>query len=206
MREEINELLKAGKSPKEIKAVLGVSGAAIRDCADALGMPHFRRGREATGHSPEVADKVDMARRLKIAGLSYAAIAGEIGVSRQRAQQYLRIRLPKERNKQRCEQCNKVTKVLHCHHVSYETNEFQLLCLRCHSIAHGCGEGVRAKRKRSGKPMPQGDVRDFLSRSGKAGIAKRWKGTTKAERVKAVQAAVAAHKAIAAKRNGKGGG
>ncbi len=183
--DEVIELLKQGKTPKEIREALACAGNSVRYWADKLRMPLFKRGTGGKGLTEETKARVELAQRLKIAGYSYAAIGEHIGVSRQRAQQYLRIRLPKDRNQHRCEHCFKSAKVLHCHHVSYDTNEFMLLCVSCHSLAH-----VKPRRKR-GEPMrTTGELHEFLSRAGRKGMANRWKGTTKAERRQAVQAAI----------------
>ena len=71
---------------------------------------------------------------MKVAGYTYKQIGESLGVSRQRAQQYLRI-IGHPTNGS-CESCGKISAIIHCHHDDYRTNEFRLLCVSCHTREH----------------------------------------------------------------------
>ena len=75
------------------------------------------------------------ARRLKASGMTYQQVADEIGVSRQRIQQAMKIHgVPREGI---CEKCKMFSPVLHCHHLNYLTDDFEILCPTCHRKTHG---------------------------------------------------------------------
>lgn len=88
----------------------------------------------------------DEAIRMKVAGCTYAQIAGELGLTRQRIQQIVRppshvCLTVKRRANGCCEKCSTPTTVGHIHHKapseSYNApSNLAYLCLSCHRQEH----------------------------------------------------------------------
>lgn len=93
---------------------------------------------------------------LRMSGLTYAEIAQQLGVSRQRAQQLVKpdvyiIHAVKRRAAWRCEECHVHLSQGHVHHrdahgptadTYNELDNLQYLCARCHVMAHIAMDGV----------------------------------------------------------------
>lgn len=92
------------------------------------------------------ASRRKLAMELRLKGLSYAEIAKALGVTRQRAQQY--VRPPKalydairHRAKRRCERCEVTLDAGHIHHKKAMENynsldNLEYLCVSCHQKEH----------------------------------------------------------------------
>jgi len=99
----------------------------------SLGYPQFKRG---TGlHKRTDPKRIAAARKMKIAGYTYAQIGKKFGVSASMAANYLRISADR---RGRCENCGySGPNPLHCHHVDYSSdNNFKMLCASCHAKEH----------------------------------------------------------------------
>jgi hypothetical protein len=92
--------------------------------------------------------KKNLARRLRAKGLTYTQIGERLGVTRQRAQQFLKPPIEVwlivfKRAKGRCEDCGKQLENGHLHHRSYgaavidRPSNFDYLCRKCHLKRHG---------------------------------------------------------------------
>lgn len=99
-------------------------------------MEKKRRGRPKK-ITEKVKELIKKSQRLKVAGFTYQQIGNRFGFSKQYIQQLLRIQTV--RSGTRCEKCLRISKLLHCHHTNYETDEYQLLCVGCHAAAHWGG-------------------------------------------------------------------
>ncbi len=98
------------------------------------------------------------ARKMKLAGHSYAEIGKALGVSRQRAQQYVRIPLHAPKGGT-CDKCGSTVKVLHYHHTDYAKDQFEVLCARCHGKIHHPFSVPLNKGGKVGRPkLPQNKV------------------------------------------------
>lgn len=85
---------------------------------------------------------------MKASGMTYAAIAEKLGVSRQRIQQYFMPTIDtmhaiSERTNAHCEVCGQFDQFGHYHHLKYdyeiinEPSNIQYLCTSCHSKERG---------------------------------------------------------------------
>src|ERR1700722_14788373 len=74
-------------------------------------------------------------RRLKVDGYTYAQIGERLDITRQCAQNHIKI--AKETNSvEKCELCGKAAESHHRHHTNYQSDAFQILCISCHTKIH----------------------------------------------------------------------
>lgn len=136
---ETKRLLLAGKSPKQIRELLNVSSCFISYHRKALGLKPFGRG-SPKGFRPLSKERADIARKMKVDGFTYQAIANKFGITRQRVQQYLR---PRTNMGESCERCGAQNVIRHRHHKNYETDECEILCVNCHAKFHAPATATR---------------------------------------------------------------
>lgn len=142
-RLKIEALLKKGLKPREIKKQIHTHGCIITHLRKKLGMPPFRRGmppgtKRRRGAEDKRFDQKSRkeAMELKVLGFTYKEIGKRLKVSRQRAQQYLRIPKNELAKHLTCENCGVGNKKLHAHHTDYTSNTFKALCVSCHRKQH----------------------------------------------------------------------
>lgn len=135
LRQKVEDLLRSGKLPREIKAALGQNtpafGCFISRVRAKLGIPSFATGAPRGYRNKDVHE---MVLKLKQMGLSYSQIGRVFGFSHQRAQRYI-MQQDKRTNVGSgvCSECGLFSKVVHRHHDSYDNpNDFRLVCIKCH--------------------------------------------------------------------------
>jgi DNA-binding transcriptional regulator YiaG len=75
--------------------------------------------------------------KAKAGGMSYAVIARQFRISRQAVLQRLAVPdLPHKARNGNCESCGARSRHLHCHHLDYIKQTFELLCSSCHRKRH----------------------------------------------------------------------
>lgn len=154
-RMEILALLEMGLTPKEIIKKTGVSGCNISNLRKSLNIPQFKKGAPPGIENPNFKQKYrEEARRLKILGWTYESIGSELGISRQRVQQYLRIPKRELQKHSACESCGITGTKLHGHHTDYTSNTFKALCVSCHRSSHK-SKTVKTKTDKHGQVIAQ---------------------------------------------------
>ena len=129
VRQHIEDLLKAGKTPKEIKSIIGyVHGSYVSRVRREIGMVAFSPGAPKGYRNKNIAERV---RKMKVAGMSYAEIGRALGFSHQRAQQYIMRSKPSKTPKE-CSKCKAIGLGFHRHHCDYNNDDVEILCPRCH--------------------------------------------------------------------------
>jgi len=143
-KQKVVEMLKRGACPRDIMAAIpGACPFLISRYRKELGIKPFKPGR-TPGKTERFISLQNQIRQMKISGMTYRQIGGRLHLSRQRVQQYLRIKRPIGRN--RCDKCKVRTKVLSCHHVSYkDDSKYEVLCQSCHMSQHGAPKGRQAR-------------------------------------------------------------
>jgi DNA-binding CsgD family transcriptional regulator len=95
--EGIIQLLKLGKTPKEIKKMIaGVRGPRISELARKLNLPFFREGLEP---SKDMANLSIRVAGMFGQGMTAAQIGGKLGISRQAAHARLKRLVAKAKKK-----------------------------------------------------------------------------------------------------------
>lgn len=151
MREALIALTKQGKRPSEIVKAIGCSPAQATYYRRQLGLPKLPRG-GGRGFSKASAANAERARLLKVSGMTYAEIGTALGVTRQRAQQLLRITIPEDYER-KCQRCGTTAGRLSAHHTDYATDAWELLCLKCHLADHKPStDNPKAGRPKRPKP------------------------------------------------------
>lgn len=95
----------------------------------AVDTPPFRRGRPRGIVNKSLQMKI---RTMKVSGMSYSQIGKHCGLSHQRVQQYLRVRL----DSKVCSRCGSDSNLIHAHHTDYATDRVVPVCIRCHPKIH----------------------------------------------------------------------
>jgi hypothetical protein len=129
---EIIKMLGLGYAPKDILRLVGVKHPSmISYWRNRMGIKPFARGSPRGFRRPDVARRV---RSLKKSGMSYRAIGRMIGISAQRAQQYILPQIKTQsKTKFSCDICGRCGMATHRHHPRYDSDEIQHLCLSCHA-------------------------------------------------------------------------
>lgn len=116
---------------RKIAKTVGCSPGLVWMVRKEMGLPMFKRGGRRRWVNPEIVEK---ARRLKVAGWTYAAIGKHLELSPSTIGYYMKIAAKRDGS---CERCGKPGLSLHCHHISYEDDtQFELLCPSCHTKEH----------------------------------------------------------------------
>lgn len=124
-----------GLSPKQIRSIHPeISSALITKARKKYtSIPAIFKGGRHKGITLRVMQNIAQARMMKANGKTYLEIGMELGVSRQRAQQLLRVR-PATRDTRclRCG-CHPGTGRIHYHHLDYKHDVVVPLCISCHT-------------------------------------------------------------------------
>ena len=129
----VKEMLLDGKEPAEIKELNSdVKSSLITYQRAKLKLPKFSAGRKKGKFS--TLENRRLARVLKCAGKTYLEIGRVLGVTRQRAAQY--ISDAPEVKAKFCSMCGRRPKILHYHHVSYKDRIVIAVCASCHQKIH----------------------------------------------------------------------
>jgi len=127
------QMAREGKSIPDIATAFGKKYMAVYKALYKLGI----RGKREIG---ERSPRRQVARELKQAGLTYAQIGEQLGISRQRAQQLVSptervLKNMRDGVGNRCQNCGKKCKKLDAHHEDYSASPTRILCSACHKTA-----------------------------------------------------------------------
>lgn len=141
-------MIVAGLPTQEImRQVPHATDHLIRKVRISIGQRQ-RRGRPVW-KSPETQQMIIRMREMKQSGETYEAIGIKFGMTRQKAHQFLMIHAPIP-DGSKCAKCGKESKKLHRHHTNYITDEYELICVSCHTSLHLVSHKITKQPHRAG--------------------------------------------------------